>query len=64
MTIVKISERQCKDRLEYLIRVAIEYIKNNPEQHIFYDSAECDGYCLYGELENELKTYKPYRNIS
>lgn len=37
-------------RTSYLLRVASEYIADNPEQKIDYDDTTCDGYCLSEEL--------------
>lgn len=43
-------------RQEYLLRVAVEYIKaNNLEEHsVGYDETSCDGYCLCDDIEAEL----------
>jgi len=55
---MKIFQEQSEgeSRLEYLLTVAVAYIYDNPESTIFYDDAECDGYCLAEELENELNS--------
>jgi hypothetical protein len=47
-----------ESRLEYLLRVAIEYINDNPYSLIYYDEAVCDVGCLVDELRLELDTLK------
>lgn len=38
-------------RAEYLMRVASKYIVTYcPDEVVFYDDAECDGFCLAEEL--------------
>jgi hypothetical protein len=36
------------ERAEYLLRTVAQFIDENPvsDYTIFYDEAECDGYCL------------------
>jgi len=50
----KIIKRIRESRKDYLVRVAIAYIKLNPEGSIIYDDTECDGYYLAEDLEMEL----------
>ena len=36
-----------EDRKDYMLKVAAEYIEQfYPDGIIFYDDAECDGYCV------------------
>jgi len=49
------------DRKDELLKAAYEYLKNvdNSEYQdalgvpVFYDEAECDGYCLANDIANE-----------
>ncbi len=35
-----------------MLKIAAEYIRNNwPEAMVFYDEAECDGYCVADDCE-------------
>ena len=47
-----INQGDGESRTRYLLRVAAEYISENPEQTIDYDDTTCDGYCLSEELAN------------
>jgi len=54
-----IKQEDFKSRQEYLVAVAIEYIRNHTgfmgvDDDVFYDDAECDGYALADDLENEF----------
>ena len=52
---MKLQENE--PRLIYLVKIAIDYIrKYGDDQIIYYDEAECDGYCLSDDLENELES--------
>ena len=41
---VEVKLKQGEDRKTYLARVAVEYLRQNPEYVIIFDEAECDGY--------------------
>lgn len=45
-----IKQKDEESRTKYLLRVAAEYIEENPEHTIDYDETTCDGYCLAEEL--------------
>ena len=45
-----IVQKDDESRTKYLLRVASEYIAENPDQTIDYDGTTCDGYCLSEEL--------------
>jgi hypothetical protein len=49
-----IVQTKNETRVNYLIRVAIHYLEENPEHHVEYDDATCDGLCLAEELKHEL----------
>ena len=53
---IKLREQAIgEDRINYLLYVAAEYISEHcPDGSIFYDDAECDGYCLSDELMAEV----------
>ena len=41
-----------EDRKDYMLMVAAEYIREHcPEGIIFYDDADCDGYCVADDCE-------------
>ena len=36
-----------EDRRDYMLKIAAEYIREHcPDGDIYYDDAECDGYCV------------------
>jgi len=45
-----ITEKEGESRSAYLVRVAVEYIRENADFNIDYDETTCDGYCLAEEL--------------
>jgi len=56
---IKIEEKKGEKRAEYLVRLAIEFIKTHSgfygvDDRLFYDDAECDGYCLADDLMIEF----------
>ena len=59
MTTIEKTEKDCENRQEYLVRLAIAYIRSHTgfvgmDDEIFYDDAECDGYALADDLEDEF----------
>ena len=52
-----ITQNINETRKDYLMRVAIELIRNsNAENEIIeYDEAECDGACLIDDMESALQ---------
>jgi hypothetical protein len=56
---IKIEQKENEKRQEYLVRLAIAYIIQHTgyigiDDYLFYDDAECDGYCLAEDLRNEF----------
>jgi len=56
----KKKEKDCKNRKEYLVRLAVEYIRNHTgfmgmDDDIFYDNTKCDGYALANDLIYEFE---------
>jgi len=60
---IEIKLRENESRKDYLIRVAVAYLKEvdhtgqfqtNYPDTIKYDDADCDGHCLADDLENEF----------
>lgn len=54
------TEQECKDRKEYLVRLAIAYIVDHTgylgmDDDIFYDEANCDGFALAEDLRVEFE---------
>lgn len=52
-------KKENETRKEYLVRVAVYYIEQHTgylgiDDCIFYDDAECDGYCLAEDLRAEF----------
>ena len=47
-------------RQEYLLRVAVAYLRSNPVQDytVNYDETTCDGHCLAVDIEAELDRYR------
>ena len=55
----KFKEEDCKDRKEYLVKLAILFLRNHcgyvgMDDGIFFDEAECDGYALADDIESEF----------
>jgi hypothetical protein len=51
-------QKQNESRKDFLIRIAIGYIRRSSDIVGFlmnYDNAECDGECLADDLEDELE---------
>lgn len=53
------EEQDCKDRKEYLVKLAILFLRNHcgyvgMDDRIFFDEAECDGYALADDLGYEF----------
>ena len=48
--------KACKELLEK--QNNSHYVLNLLEQKVNYDDAECDGYCLLEDIENELSLNK------
>ena len=47
------EQHKGEDRKDYMLLVAAEYIRENwPDGMIFYDDAECDGYCVADDCES------------
>ena len=42
-----------KDRKRYLAIIAARYLRDNDEDTIVYDDAECDGWCLAADIISE-----------
>ena len=56
---IKLEQKENEKRQEYLVRLAIAYIIEHTgyvgvDDYLFYDDAECDGYCLAEDLRNEF----------
>lgn len=55
---VKLEQKENESRKEYLVRLAIEYIEEHTglgvDDYLYYDEAECDGYCLAEDLRIEF----------
>lgn len=56
---ITLEQKEKEDRKTYLVRLAIEYIKEHTgyvgmDDELFYDDAECDGYCLADDLRIEF----------
>ena len=54
MTILKIREqRKGEDRRDYMLTVAAAYIRQHcTDGIIWFDEAECDGYCVADDCES------------
>ena len=53
----KVTQRVGESRKDYLVRVAITYLREIPlmnEGVLIFDEAECDGFCLADDLETEF----------
>ena len=56
---IRLEQKENEDRKTYLVRLAIEYIKEHTgyvgiDDELFYDETECDGYCLADDLMIEF----------
>jgi hypothetical protein len=56
---IVLKENENEERKKYLVRLAIAYIVQHTDyagidDSLFYDNAECDGYCLAEDLRNEF----------
>ena len=56
---IRIEEIESEDRKTYLVRLAISFLRENSgyalsNDTLFYDEAECDGFCLADDLEIEF----------
>lgn len=41
------------ERATLMLRIAAEFIREHcPDQTIFYDGTECDGYCVAADCDN------------
>lgn len=59
MICTDLKEQDFIDRKDYLIAVAIEYIRSHTgfvgmDDRVFYDEARCDGYALANDLAIEF----------
>lgn len=57
---IKIPSKENEDRKTYLVRLAVAYINSvldnsSFNETIFYDEAQCDGFCLVDDLEQEFE---------
>jgi len=55
----ELKESDFKNRKDYLVALAIEYIRDHTgfigmDDRIFIDDAQCDGYALADDLEMEF----------
>jgi|TARA_Y100000310_G_scaffold69791_1_gene65352 hypothetical protein len=56
---IKLEQKENESRKQYLVRLAIEYITEHTgyvgvDDYLYYDEAECDGYCLAEDLRIEF----------
>lgn len=56
---IKIEEKENETRKEYLVKLAIAFLRENSgyglqNDTLFYDEAECDGFCLAEDLSAEF----------
>lgn len=56
---INLKQKDKESRGEYLVRLAIVYIKDHSgiigcDDDLFYDEAECDGFCLADDLMYEF----------
>ena len=54
---INAKEQDFDSRKEYLIHVAIAFLRHEAGHMgtVEYDEAECDAYCLANDLENEFE---------
>lgn len=57
---VNAQVRQALERSIVLLEATAKFIESNPvrEYTVFYNEAECDGYCLRDDCENALEDAK------
>ena len=60
MICTELKEQDFKNRKEYLVTIAIEYIRNHTgfvgmDDEVFFDEAQCDGYALANDLAIEFE---------
>ena len=57
-----------EDRKTVLLKACLDMLKKCDDSHfvvspmevtVFYDDAECDGYCLMEDIEHELMSHEP-----
>lgn len=56
---IYIEQEENETRKQYLVRLAIAFLEENSgygleNDTLFYDEAECDGYCLANDLKIEF----------
>ena len=56
---IDLKQRNGEERKDYLVRLAIFFLRENSgyglqNDTLFYDDAECDGYCLADDLSTEF----------
>lgn len=56
----ELKEEDFKSRKEYLVTLAIQYIRSHTgylgmDDDIFFDDAECDGFALANDLASEFE---------
>lgn len=57
---INLKEEDCSSRKQYLVMLAISYIRDHTgfvgiDDSIFYDEAVCDGYALADDLAYEFE---------
>jgi len=65
---IKIKQKENETRKEYLVRLAVRYIEDHTgivgmDDSLFYDDAECDGYCLAEDLKIEFNIDDDYEDL-
>jgi hypothetical protein len=58
-TMITLTQQEGETRKNFLLRLAMTYIKDHTgymgmDDMLFYDEAECDGYCLADDIEIEF----------
>ena len=56
---IKLKENKNENRKDFLVRLAIAFLNENSgysleNDTLYYDDAECDGYCLAEDLKAEF----------
>ncbi len=56
---IRIEQKENEERKEYLVRLAIAFLRENSgyslqNDTLYYDEAECDGFCLADDLTIEF----------
>lgn len=59
---IKLKQKENENRKNYLVRLAIAFLDENSGYNLqndtlFYDEAECDGFCLADDLRSEFDIY-------